>query len=92
MLSDDLIHVTCFQPGKVGKAGIEEFVATMGPSVPRNALASGSGGVDEHPGLGPEVHRGLQPGSLAMGTRLLCANDSVKTPLSGRHEPVLMNG
>jgi hypothetical protein len=71
MVSEDLIHEISFHPGRVGKAGIDEFAATRDPSVPRKALGLGSGGVEVHPGLAPDVQRGLHPGSLAMGTRVL---------------------
>lgn len=86
------MHEISFHPGRVGSAGTTDCESTFGPSVPLNALTSGSGGVEAQPGLGPDVQRGLQPGSRAIGTRLLCAKDSVKTPRSGRHVPVLMNG
>jgi len=71
MLSEDLIHEICFQPGRVGNAGMDELVTTNDPSVPLKELTFGSGGVEEHPGLAPDVQRGLQPGSLAIGTSSL---------------------
>lgn len=92
MLSESLMHEIWVQPGRVGRAGTAVSAGVKDPSVARCGLTSGLGGIDEHPGLDPDVHKGLQPGKRVIGTRSLWANDSARIPRSGEHDPPVMNG